>query len=135
MDDSIQMANSIHRYYEPTSQSNSLPAPHGPLARVIPSAAIEYANREVQAVLDEAKSRKRGPYRKYSPKERAEIGKFAFENSVLAANILQSIQAGKLVLNSVAQQIDGNDDTEDDDYSSKDDGDTSSDFDDMYEHP
>ena len=41
------------------------------------------------------------------------LGKFAVENGVLAANILQSIQAGKPVLNSVAQQIDGSDDTED----------------------
>ena len=49
------------------------------------------------------------------------LGKFAVENGVLAANILQSIQAGKPVLNSVAQQIDGSDDE-----SSKDDDDDTS---------
>ena len=54
------------------------------------------------------------------------LGKFAVENGVLAANILQSIQAGKPVLNSVAQQIDGSDDTEDNDYSSRESDDESS---------
>ena len=39
--------------------------------------------QEVQAILNE--SRKRGPYRKYTPKERAEVGRFALENGILAA--------------------------------------------------
>ena len=99
------MANTILHYYQPTSQSDSLPVPHGPLARVIPSTAIESANREVQTVLDEAKSRKRGPYRKYSPKERAEIGKFAVENGVLAAARKYSKVFGKPINESTVHQF------------------------------
>ena len=99
------MANTILHYYQPTSQSDSLPVPHSPLARVIPSAAIESANREVQAVLDEAKSRKRGPYRKFSPKKRAEIGKFAVENGVLAAARKYSKVFGKPINESTVRQF------------------------------
>ena len=81
------MANSILRYYKPASSSDCrLPSPHGPLSRSIPSAAIASANREVQSILDQqSKPKKRGPYERYTPSERAKIGKFASECGVQAA--------------------------------------------------
>ena len=73
-----KMANSILRYYQRKTDTGRLPAP---LTSVIPPDA-NAANREVQAILDE--SRKRGLYGKYTPKERAEVGRFAVENGILA---------------------------------------------------
>ena len=49
----------------------------------ISSAAIASANREVQSLL--SKTRKRSPYQRYSPEERAVIGRFATEHGVPAA--------------------------------------------------
>ena len=81
------MANSILRYYKPRSaESSGLPSPSGPLSTTIPPAAISSANREVEVVLNDAAAKsKRGPYKKYTPKERADIGKFGAENGVQAA--------------------------------------------------
>ena len=82
----VKMANSILRYYKPRStESSGLPSPSGPISMTIPPAAIASTNREVEVVLNDtvAKS-KRGLYRKYTSKERTNIGKFGAENGVQA---------------------------------------------------
>ena len=62
-----------------------LPDHQGPLSRRIPSLAIAAANREVRRITVEAnRPRKRGPYRKYTPVQRAEIGKYSSENGVMS---------------------------------------------------
>ena len=75
------MANSILQYYKPVD--HQLPNPRGPLSQRISSAAIASANREVQSLL--SKTRKRSPYQRYIPEERAVIARFATEHGVPAA--------------------------------------------------
>ena len=70
------MANSILRYYKPIGVSN----PRSPLSSKIPSRAIESANKEVEDIL--SKSKRKGPYRRYTPEERATIGKYAIDHGV-----------------------------------------------------
>ena len=76
---------SILQYYKRVS--STYPTPNGPLSRSIPSAAIASANREISQMLaaNTSQSRKRGPYHKFSPRERAVIGKYVAECGVLAA--------------------------------------------------
>lgn len=72
---------SILQYF---SHESKLPNPRGILNRQIPPSAIAAANEEVRRLT--AKNPKhRGSYHKYTPKERAAIGKFAHENGVQAA--------------------------------------------------
>ena len=78
------MANSILQYFKESSSSDyQLPNPRGRLSCSVPSAAIASANREVQSLLE--KGKKRGPYQRYTPTERAKIGKFAVQYGVRAA--------------------------------------------------
>ena len=81
------MANPILRYYKPRfTESSGLPSPSGPFSTTIPPAAIASANQEVEVVLnDVAAKSKRGPYRKYTPRERADIGKFGVKNGLQVA--------------------------------------------------
>ena len=51
--------------------------------RAIPSPAITAANKEIKQLT--AKSSKRGPYHRYTAKERADIGMYALQNGVQAA--------------------------------------------------
>ena len=76
---------SIEKYFK-RSQEKILPSPHGSLSLSVPSRAIAAANKEVGRVslLRQQSSasattisKKRGKYNKYSPEERAMIGKHA----------------------------------------------------------
>ena len=69
------------RYFKP---KEGLPDPKGSLSLSVPSQAIYMANKEVQAVIDKEK-KQRGPYKKYTPKQRAEIGKYAYHHGITAA--------------------------------------------------
>jgi len=83
------MSRSLLDYFKQKTLNTDrpLPNPQETLSRVIPSAAILSANREVQEVYDcdqdsnssevAPKSRKGKKPRVYSPKKRAEIGKLA----------------------------------------------------------
>ena len=81
----------IEKYFK-RSQEKILPSPHGSLSLSVPSRAIAAANKEVGRVLRQQSSasattisKKRGKYNKYSPEERAMIGKHAvFCSSILA---------------------------------------------------
>lgn len=77
------MSRSILSYFQ---TPNGVPNHRGPLSRTIPSSAIAAANKEVRRVIEESsKSKKRGPYKRYTPGDRAKIGRFASENGVMAA--------------------------------------------------
>lgn len=65
-----------------TTQS-SLPDSRGSLSQSLPSSAIAAANREVQRVIQEKRSKRRGPYRKYTSQEKAEIGGYAKKHSIM----------------------------------------------------
>ena len=74
---------SIEKYFK-RSQEKILSSPHGSLSLSVPSRAIAAANKEVGRVLRQQSSasattisKKRGKYNKYSPEERAMIGKHA----------------------------------------------------------
>ena len=74
---------SIEKYFK-RSQEKILPSPHGSFSLSVPSRAIAAANKEVGRVLRQQSSvsattisKKRGKYNKYSPEERAMIGKHA----------------------------------------------------------
>ncbi len=57
-----------------------------PKGTLVPLWAIAAANREVvQTQATSEAGKKRGPYRKYSPEERLEIGQYASENGIAAA--------------------------------------------------
>ena len=66
----------------------------------IPPAAIEAANREVEAVERYAakKSLKRGPYQKYTPQLSAAIGRHAAKKGVCAAARKYSSQLDKKLM-------------------------------------
>ena len=64
------------------SNHNSLfPSPNGALSREILAAAISAANQEVMELLTKSKDEKgvkrRGPYQKYTPKDKQMIGTYA----------------------------------------------------------
>ena len=60
---------------------NNLPDSRGPLSSSLPTQAIQ-ANEEVKKVVESEASKKRGPYMKYSPKVRADIGRYAVSHIV-----------------------------------------------------
>ena len=77
------MSTGILKYF---STNSSLPAPSGQLSRIVPSRAIVAANLELRQLEKErSKSKKRGTYHKYTPKDRADIAKYAKEYGVKAA--------------------------------------------------
>lgn len=76
--------SSILQYYKRVPKGN-LPNPDGTLSRVIPSAAIASANKEVRLLTEAARKSKRGPYHKYTPEQRADIGKYAVQHGVVSA--------------------------------------------------
>ena len=79
---------SLYAYFEKTSKS-CLPNPQGPLSKQLPSSCIESANQQVEELAKQTtivgKSGKRGPYKKYSPKERAEVANYATLHGTSAA--------------------------------------------------
>ena len=80
-----------------------LPDPKGSLSQAIPSCAIATANREVAQVTNEAG--KRGPYRKYSPQERLEIGRYASDHGTAAAARYFSRKLQQKIRESTVQYI------------------------------
>ena len=70
-------------------RTDGLPDPRGSLSSAVPRQAIARANQEVQAAVDsEAEVRergKRGAYNRYSPRDRAAIGRYASQHGVAAA--------------------------------------------------
>ena len=61
-----------------------LPDPRGPLSKEVPSTAIAAANGEVKHVVELQRRKTRGPYTKFTPEQKAEIGKRAAEHGVAA---------------------------------------------------
>ena len=68
------------RYLNP---KDGLPDPKGSLSQSVPSRAIAAANEEVTRARSGVK--KRGPYRRYTPEERMEIGRYACNHGITAA--------------------------------------------------
>ncbi len=62
-----------------------LPDSRGTLSRSIPSSAIAAANREMQRISKEKQPEIKGPYQKYTPEKRAEVGRHAVANEVMRA--------------------------------------------------
>ena len=62
-----------------------MPDPHGPLAQSVPSTVIAAANSEVRSTIEAKNSKKRGQYGKYTPEQKAMVGKRAAEHGVVAA--------------------------------------------------
>ena len=61
-----------------------VPDPRGPLAKQVPSTSIVSANEEVKDVLAQGtEPTKRGAYAKFTPAQKAEIGKRAAEHGVV----------------------------------------------------
>ena len=76
-------AMSILKYFE---RDSAMPNPTGPLSKVVPSEGIKAANEEVSKVMNSVKlsveeryvpsgSRSRGPYERFTPEEKARIGR------------------------------------------------------------
>ena len=92
----------LFRYFK---QRDGFPDPKGSLSLAIPSQAISIANRKVTEAT--ASYKKRGPYKKYSPEERCQIGRCAGDHGVAAAaryfsrnvavNVIASNAASSLV--------------------------------------
>ena len=89
------------RYLKPR---DGLPDPRGSLSSSMPSQAIAQANREVQEAIQSDKG-KRGPYKKYSPTVRAEIGKYAYHHGVAAAARFFSRRLDKKVSETTVRSI------------------------------
>lgn len=88
-----------------------LPSPNGPLSLSMPSRLIEAANKEVrqqqrrEASGGSGKSSKRGPYRRYLPAERAQIGKYGVQHGTTAAKRKFSRKLGVKISYSTVQGI------------------------------
>ena len=61
-----------------------LPDPKGSLSQRIPPSTIASANQEIRQIVAQQQGSK-GPYNKYSAKEKATIGKYALEYGVITA--------------------------------------------------
>ena len=75
------MSQTLYACFQKTSSSKSCPPnQQEPLSKQLPS-CIESANNLVQQVVEEmaegTKGRKRGPYEKYTSKDRAEVANYA----------------------------------------------------------
>ena len=71
-------------------RSNPLPSPEGPLSMKVSSSSIQAANNKVEEAMSQESSttagnKKRGPYKKYTATEKAEIGNYALQNGTTAA--------------------------------------------------
>ena len=79
---------SLYAYFHKMSKS-CLPNPQGPLSKQLPSSCIESANKHVEELAKkttmETKSHKRGPYKKYTPKDRADVANYAALHGTSAA--------------------------------------------------
>ena len=73
----------LFRYFK--KEKDNLPDSHGSLAQSVPSTSIAAANSEVRSVIVSHNSKKRGHYEKYTPEQKAMIGKRAAEHGVVAA--------------------------------------------------
>ena len=62
--------------------TGTLPDPHGPLSRKVPSSTIVEANRQVLEVIEK---KGRGEYNKLSPEDNMAVGKYASEHGVAKA--------------------------------------------------
>ena len=83
----FKMSTSLHKYFKREAKGEeepSLPDPEGELSGKVPSSSILSANKEVRAVLNASKPRKRlrGSYDSFTPEEKAKIAKKAIENGV-----------------------------------------------------
>ena len=63
----------LYRYFQP---SGALPNPSGPLSAYASPAAIKDANEAVRNV-SQGSSKPRGKYAKFTPEQKASIGKYA----------------------------------------------------------
>ena len=70
----------LYSYFK--ASDTKLPDPRGTLSKDVPSTAIAAANGEVKVELQRGKTR--GPYTKFTPEQKAEIGKRAAEHGVVA---------------------------------------------------
>ena len=85
-------------------RKDNLPDPNGSLSLSIPSRNISAINREVYRDQDSGKKR-RGPYGKYSPEERFEIGRHASLHGITAASRHFSLRFKRRVGISTVQSI------------------------------
>ena len=84
------MSTSLYKYFkregkgEEEPSNDGLPDPKGELSGKVPSRSILSANKEVRAVLNASKPRKRlrGSYDSFTPEEKAKIAKKAIENGI-----------------------------------------------------
>ena len=90
----------LQKYFTPQTRSECLPDPRGPLSREIPSSAITAANSEVKAILGNESKKERGHYHKLSPEIKADLGKYASVNGVVAMPALLTGRRGHCVTNS-----------------------------------
>ena len=73
---------------------DSLLDPKASLSFAIPAQAIARANQEVQAATEDIQERrKRGAYNCYSPRDRADIGKYASQYDVDVAIQVKAMNA------------------------------------------
>ena len=93
----------------PSSQEKILPRPRGSLSLSVSSRAIAAANKEVTRVLQQQQHsttvKQRGRYNKYSPKERAEIGKYALQHGISATRTVFSKKLGTKISKSTISCI------------------------------
>ena len=84
----------ILQYFE---RRNGLPDPRGALSMNIPPRAIALANSEIEKTIYASQAPKKGTYCQYSPKERAEIGRYGCRNRVAATSRMFTRKLGRKV--------------------------------------
>ena len=97
------------RYLNP---KDGLPDPKGSLSQSVPSRAIAAANEEVTRARSGVK--KRGPYRRYTPEERMEIGRYASNHGITAAARYFTRRFQQSVRESTVQPEEESEDTNED---------------------
>ena len=77
---------SLLNYFKRETLRNSLPDPHGPLNKLVPSSSIEEGNKEVNICYKATSTKKkRSPYSIETSEQKAKIGKYAAENGTTNA--------------------------------------------------
>ena len=90
------------RYLRP---KDGLSDPKGSLSAAVAAQAIAQANKEVEEAMIQSVKGKRGLYKRYTPKERAEIGKYVCHHGATEAARVFSRKLGVRLSESTARSI------------------------------
>ena len=74
----------LFKYFKWKGKRDSLPDPHGPLNKQVPSSSIKEAKKEVDSCYKEtSKEKKHSPYNCATPEQKVKVAKYAAINGTI----------------------------------------------------